>query len=67
MEEHRSFDFMNNILVFNEGVVLQGAWEKIDIAMDHNMYWNTQGQEYDFNGKSFSEWQKFGHDKHSVI
>ena len=67
VEEHRSFDFMNNILVFNEGVVLQGAWEKIDIAMDHNMYWNTQGQEYDFNGKSFSEWQKFGHDKHSVI
>ena len=67
VEEHRSFDFMNNILVFNEGVVLQGAWEKIDIAMDHNMYWNTQGQEYDFNGKSFSEWQKFGHDKHSLI
>jgi len=67
VEEHRSFDFMNNIIVFNEGVVLQGAWEKIDIAMDHNMYWNTQGQEYDFNGKSFSEWQKFGHDQHSVI
>ena len=67
VEEHRSFDFLNNILVFNEGVVLQGAWEKIDIAMDHNMYWNTQGQEYDFNGKSFSEWQKFGHDKHSLI
>lgn len=67
VEEHRSFDFMNNIIVFDEGVVLQGAWEKIDIAMDHNMYWNTGGEEYDFNGKSFSEWQKFGHDQHSLI
>ncbi|GAB2993393.1 hypothetical protein GCM10027284_08090 [Cyclobacterium sediminis] len=67
VEEHRSFDFMNNIIVFNEGVVLQGAWEKIDIAMDHNIYWNTGGEEYDFNGKSFAEWQKIGHDKNSVI
>tara|TARA_R110001592_G_scaffold9215_4_gene49264 strand:- start:22286 stop:24379 length:2094 start_codon:yes stop_codon:yes gene_type:complete len=67
VEEHRSFDFTNNIIVFNEGVVLQGAWEKIDIAMDHNMYWNTGGEDYVFNGKSFSEWQKFGHDQHSLI
>ncbi|EPR68042.1 right-handed parallel beta-helix repeat-containing protein [Cyclobacterium qasimii] len=67
VEEHRSFDFMNNIIVFDEGAVLQGAWEKIDIAMDNNMYWNTGGEEYDFNGKSFSEWQKFGQDQHSRI
>lgn len=46
---------------------MKGAWEKIDIAMDNNMYWNTGGEEYDFNGKSFAEWQKFGHDQHSLI
>jgi hypothetical protein len=67
VEDHRSFDFTNNIIVFNEGVVLQGAWEKIDIAMDYNMYWNTGGEDYVFNGKSFSEWQKFGNDQHSLI
>ena len=67
VEDHRSFDFTNNIILFDEGVVLKGAWEKIDIAMDNNMYWNTGGEEYDFNGKSFAEWQKFGHDQHSLI
>jgi hypothetical protein len=67
VEKHRSFNFENNIIVFNEGVVLKGAWEKIDIQMDKNLYWNTNGDNYDFNGKSFKDWQKTGHDKNSFI
>lgn len=67
VEKHRSFNFENNIVVFNEGLVLKGAWEKIDIQMNNNLYWNTAGNEYVFNGKSFKEWQETGHDSNSLI
>ncbi|MBI9061897.1 MAG: right-handed parallel beta-helix repeat-containing protein [Marinilabiliaceae bacterium] len=67
VEKHRSFNFDNNIIVFDEGVVLQGAWEKIDIHMDNNLYWNNTDDKYDFNGKSFADWQKSGHDKNSLV
>jgi hypothetical protein len=67
VEEHRSFNFSNNIIVFDKGAVLNGAWNKIDIFMDHNLYWNTGGNTYDFSGKSFKEWQQTGHDMNSFI
>jgi len=67
VENHRSFTFDNNIILFDEGVVLKGAWEKTDINMDKNIYWNIAGNTYDFNGKSFAEWQKTGHDQNSLI
>jgi parallel beta-helix repeat protein len=67
VEEHRSFNFTNNIIVFDEGVVLKGAWNKIDINMDHNLYWNTGGNTYNFNGDSFEKWQQTGHDVNSFI
>ena len=67
VENHRSFDFTNNIIVFDEGVVLYGPWNKIDIFMDYNIYWNTGGKTYDFNGNSFENWQQSGHDVNSFI
>ncbi len=67
VENHRSFNFENNIVIFNQGVVLKGAWNKIDIVMDQNLYWNIGGDNYDFNGKSFSKWKRSGHDLHSYI
>lgn len=67
VEKHRSFDFMNNIVVFDEGVVLKGAWDKFDIKMDYNLYWNTDGDKYDFAGKTFEAWKQTGHDSHSII
>lgn len=67
VEKHRSFTFENNIVLFDQGAVLDGAWDKIDIQMNKNLYWNIAGGKYDFNGKSFAEWQKSGHDKKSII
>jgi hypothetical protein len=67
VEKHRSFNFNNNIILFKQGVVLQGAWGKIDIQMDKNIYWNSANNEYIFNGKSFKVWQNTGHDTHSII
>ena len=69
VEPHRSFNFENNIIVFDEGVVLKGSWSKIDIHMDNNMYWNMDGdiKSNDFSGKSFTDWRQSGHDINSII
>ena len=68
VEDHLSFTFKNNIIIFDTGVVLKGPWTKIDIVMDSNIYWNTANDKYDFSGMAFPEWQKTtGHDKHSLI
>ena len=45
-------------VIFDEGVALKGAWNKIKIEMDNNLRWNTKGNKYDFSGKSFKKWKK---------
>ena len=67
VEDHLSFKFNNNIILFDEGEVLKGAWNKINIEMDQNLYWNIAGIDYKFNNKSFKKWQRTGHDTHSFI
>jgi len=68
VEKHLSFNFTNNIIIFDRGVVLKGPWNKINVKMDYNIYWNTGGNTYDFCGYSFEKWRKqTGHDTHSFI
>ena len=68
VEDHLSFTLENNIVVFDEGAVLKGAWNKIKIKMDRNLYWNVKDDKYDFNGMSFGKWKKkSGHDINSII
>jgi len=68
VEDHLSFTFKNNIIIFDTGEVLKGAWTKINIVMDSNLYWNTVSDKYSFSGMSFAEWQETtGHDKHSIV
>jgi hypothetical protein len=66
-EEHKSFTFTNNIVLFNEGMVAKGAWDDVIAEIDYNIYWNTNGNEYDFNKHSFRNWRKKGFDKHSFL
>ena len=56
----------NNIVLFDKGVLLDGPWEKIDITMDSNCYWNTTGK-VKILDKDLAEWQKLNRDKHSII
>ncbi len=65
VEDHQSFIFKNNIILFEEGVVLKGPWNKINIEMDKNLYWNISGNDYKFNESSYKKWQRTGHDAHS--
>ncbi len=67
VEKHRSFTFKNNIVYYDEGVLLHGRWKKIKVAMDNNCYYKTRGRKIDFKGMSFAEWKKLGRDQHSII
>jgi hypothetical protein len=67
VENHLSFRFENNIVCFDKGDLLHGPWDKIRIEMDNNCYFRTNGKEPDFAGKTFSQWQRLGHDANSII
>lgn len=66
VEEHLSFTFSNNIVLYKEGVLYKGPWTKMNVAIDNNLYWNLSG-EVDFIGKNLKSWQKNGYDKNSLI
>jgi len=66
-EDHKSFSFTNNIILFNEGMVAKGAWDDVVADIDNNIYWNENGNTYDFNKHSFKAWQKKGFDEHSFL
>ena len=66
-EKHTSFTFERNIVCFNEGKLLGGNWKNDDYRIDYNVYWREDGDPMDFTGESFEDWQKRGHDRHSII
>ncbi len=66
IEKHRSFRFENNIVYYNSGVCLQGPWDRINIDMDNNCYWNAAGA-VNFLGKTLAQWQTLGRDTNSIV
>ncbi|MBN1125730.1 MAG: right-handed parallel beta-helix repeat-containing protein [Sedimentisphaerales bacterium] len=67
VEEHLSFTFENNIVYYDQGVLLSGPWTRVRLKMDNNCYWNTAGK-VDFVGKKLEDWQKeTGYDKNSIV
>lgn len=67
IEEHNSFTFTNNIILFDKGSLLSSNWDKINFFSDRNCYIDLRGQEILFGAKTFSQWKKEGKDLHSVI
>lgn len=66
-EEHISFFFERNIVVFNNGLLLGSTWKNGNWRFDNNCYWDGSGTEYDFAGRTFDEWKGEGFDAHSVL
>jgi hypothetical protein len=66
-EDHKSYDFVNNIVYFDRGKLLGSAWKNDNWFMDRNVYWNPDPSKIDFDGRSLEEWRARGHDKNSVI
>ena len=68
LEDHLSFTFENNIIYYNSGRLLDGPWDKMNINMDSNCFWDASGREVTFAEMSFDQWRKkTGHDKKSLI
>ena len=68
-EPHRSFTFENNIVYFDGGHLLGGrGWaDGAKVNLRHNLYWRADGETFDFDGKSFTQWQSEGKDQGSKI
>ena len=66
-EPHVSFYFERNIVVYDRGELMAGAWERARVVLDNNVYWNYSGPVRFPGNRSLAEWQALGHDEHSVV
>jgi len=66
-EEHISFTFENNIVYWTEGPLLHGSWGDGKYVFARNVYWQANGEPFDFAGKSLEDWQAAGMDAESVV
>jgi hypothetical protein len=68
VEDHRSFVFRHNIVYAdNDGTLLSGNWDTLNVDMDHNLYFNASGRRMDFAGRSLARWRQEGADAHSLV
>ena len=67
IEEHLSFSFERNIVLWDKGPLLAGDWSKLNVAFDGNTYWRTDGGEIRFGNRTWEQWQQAGMDAHSKI
>ena len=65
-EAHRSFTFERNIVYWEKGKLLDGAWTNGQFLFDYNLYWQAGGQPIEFGKNSMAEWQQRGQDAHSL-
>lgn len=66
-EDHTAFVFEHNIFYWNDGKLLDGAWDDGNYRFDYNLYFQAVGNSIDFAGRSFEEWQRSGKDVHSLV
>ena len=64
-ENHRSMTFKHNIILVNQGNIFKGVWDKADVDMDYNCYYDETKAKKAYYGKSFGEWKK-QREPHSV-
>ncbi|MHB8972748.1 MAG: right-handed parallel beta-helix repeat-containing protein [Pirellulaceae bacterium] len=68
VEEHISFIFENNIVIWKDGpLVAAGTLNDERVTMRNNVYWNTAGKPVDFQGQSLAERQQRGLDTGSIV
>lgn len=81
-EDHISFYFENNILMWDDNTPWTGpdipmewvgpdqwgnTWADDNFVMNYNVYWNPNNPDFKFKQWTFKEWQARGHDVDSVI
>jgi len=67
VEEHLSFTYQNNLVVWNGGdLAVAGSLRDANVQLDSNLYWNEAGP-VTVHGMSFEEYQATGHDQNSLV
>jgi len=67
LENHRSFSFERNIVLWDQGSLLSGDWSKLNVTFDRNTYWHVGGGEIRFDNRTWQQWRNAGMDEHSKI
>jgi hypothetical protein len=67
IEEHRSFTFERNIVLWDKGALFSGDWSKLNAVFDRNTYWLLGGGEIRFGSRTWEQWRQAGMDAHSKI
>jgi parallel beta-helix repeat protein len=70
-EEHTSFYFTNNIVLFDSGNLLGSTWKNDRFSIENNLYWDTRAgtntAKLQFNGATLDKWRTRGHDTNSLF
>ncbi|MCS6861879.1 MAG: right-handed parallel beta-helix repeat-containing protein [Abditibacteriales bacterium] len=66
-EDHRSFFFERNIVIWNEGKLLTGNLDNLNVSFDNNVYHCTGKGETTCGRMTWEEWRDKGMDVHSVL
>jgi len=67
-EEHSSFTFEGNAVLWDRGPLLHGQWAEPRAHFERNLYWDASGRPLDCGrGRSFAQWQALGMDVHSLV
>lgn len=66
-EDHLSFTFDHNIVVFKEGDLLGSNWSGNQFHLNNNVYWDYSGRPVTFAGQPLEQWQTGGRDSGSII
>lgn len=67
VEEHLSFTLENNIVYWDSGVLLRGAWDRIRHRSRSNCFWRVDGESVAFLGRDLEEWQNLGREEGSIV
>ncbi len=66
-EDHVSFILERNIVFANNDAMLGVQWANGNYRLEANCYWSTAGDDLDFGGRDFQQWQAEGYDAHSIV
>lgn len=67
VEEHLSFTLENNIVYYDEGELLAGAWDRVRFEGGKNCFWESTGRPVAFLGRTLADWQAQGHEAGSIV
>ncbi|HKD38339.1 MAG TPA: right-handed parallel beta-helix repeat-containing protein, partial [Pirellulales bacterium] len=67
VEDHESFRFERNIVLWKQGNLLAGDWHKLNASFDRNTYWRETPGGFKFADRTWDQWRQAGVDANSKI